>query len=172
MFAKSLRRFLRRVERVEALRPGCFKQLRRGGNKDDLRTLKHVARNQGRSQLQRVGPAEIAPIKQLPCGLKHSRIQGLLHHARGFKAQNVERRVGILGRDGTGTLAPADRAVDLKRGGGGDELAVVLDGFHQPDQGVGALLLYEQLRKRRGLKKVAAHRFPRSSSMASAMESP
>ena len=41
-----LRRFPGRVEGVEALRLGRFKQLRRGGDEDDLRAVEHVASHQ------------------------------------------------------------------------------------------------------------------------------
>jgi hypothetical protein len=126
----------------------------------------------GGGQLQGVGPAQGGAVEELARGFKHRRIQRLLHHARGLHAQAVERGGGVFRGDAAGPLAPADGRVDLQRRGGGDQLAVVLDGLHQADQGVGALLLHKQLGEGRGLKKVAAHRFPRSSSMASAMESP
>jgi hypothetical protein len=57
----------------------------------------------------------------------------------------------------SGEMPPAARAadgrVDLERRGGGDQLAIVLDGLHQPDQRVGALLLHKQLGEGRGSRK-------------------
>jgi hypothetical protein len=49
--------------------------------------------------LQRVRPAQAGAVEQLPRGFEHGGIERLLHHARGFKAQNVERGRGVFSRN-------------------------------------------------------------------------
>ena len=165
-------RFFGRVEGVEAFGFGGFKQLRGGGDEDDLCALEHIAGSDRGAQLQGVGPAEGGAVEELAGGFEDGRVERLLDHASGFKAQDIKRRGGVFGGDCAGALAPPDGRIDLQRRGGRDQLAVVFDGLHQADQGVGALLLHKEPGESRGFKEVATHRFPRSSSMASAMESP
>ena len=47
------RRFLGRVDGMEALAFGRFEQQRRGGDEDNLRGLEHIAGDDGGGQLQR-----------------------------------------------------------------------------------------------------------------------
>ena len=99
--------FLRRVEGVEAFCFGGFQKLRRGGDEDDLSALKHFAGDDGGGQLQRVRPAQGGSVEKLAGGFKHGWIQRLLHHARGFKAENVERGGSVFGGDAAIPLAAA-----------------------------------------------------------------
>ena len=84
------------VEGFKAFAFCCFKQLRGGGDKENAGSVEHVAGGEGGGQLQSLGPAQRGAVEQLARGFEHGRIQRLLHHARGFKAQNFERRGGIF----------------------------------------------------------------------------
>jgi len=137
--------FLPRIKGMKALILCRLKQVGAGGDKDDLGSLKHIARNQRRAQLQSIRPADMGAIEKLARGFKHSGIEGLLHHARCLEAKNVEGRGCILRRDLAGPLTPPHRRINLKRRGCGDELAIVLDGIHELNQRVRPTLLYKQL---------------------------
>ncbi len=71
-----------------------------------------------------------------------------------------------------GALASTDRRVDLEWSRRRNQLSVVFDGFHQPDQSIGAWFPHKELGERRGFKEVEAHPFPLSSSIATPTGSP
>ena len=84
---------------MEAFSFGGFEKLRGGGDEDDLRALKHIAGDEGGGQLQGIRPAQGGAVEELAGGFEDGGIEGLLDHAGGFKAQDVEGGGGVLGGD-------------------------------------------------------------------------
>ncbi len=156
----------------EVFGPGGINQMLASGNEDDFRTLKHVARHEGRAELQGIGPAQGAAIDQLTGALENRGIQRFLDGAGRLQAQNLERGGGVFPADTAGTFPAADGCMDFKWCGGRNKFAIVLDAFHQLDQGIGARLADKQLREGCGLEEIATHRTPRSSSRTAVTVSP
>jgi len=74
---------------------------------------KHVAGNEGGGELQGVWPAQRGAVSSWRAASR-TRVERLLHHARGFKAENVERGGRVLGGDAAGALAAANGCVDSR----------------------------------------------------------
>ena len=160
------------IDGFEPLSTGGFEQRWGSGDEGDARAGKHVARSQRGAQLQGLRPAQRGAIEELPGCLKHAWIQRLLYHACGFDPQQFEGNDSGFGRDVPGALAAADGRIDLKRCGRRDQLAIILDGLHQPDERVGSRLAHKQLGESRRLQEKETHSIPRSSSMVTATGSP
>jgi len=166
------RRQLGGIDGVESLGTGGFEQRGRSGDEGDARAGKHVARRQRGPQLQGLRPAQRSAIEKHSGRLNHTRIQRLLHHARGFNPQQLERGNSGFSCNLPGALTAADGRVNLEWSGSRDQLAVVLHGLHQPDERVGTRLAHKQLGEGCRLQKKEAHSIPRSSSMVTATGSP
>jgi len=151
------------IEGDEALGAGAVEEHGRCRDEDDFGAAKHFARDECCAELKGIGPSQAGAVEELASGFKDGWIEGLLHHAGGFDAQDFESGCSVLAADVACTLAPADGGIDLERSGGGDELAIVLDGLHETDEDVGPGLLHEELCEGRGLEEVAVHNLPRSS---------
>lgn len=150
------------IEGMEAFNFCGFEQGGGGGNKDDLGTVEHIASDHGGGKLKRLGPAEGGAIEELASRLKDCGVERLLDHAGGLNAESFECGVGICSRNVSGALATADRRVNLEGRGGGDELAIVLNGLHEADEGIGSLPSHEETGEGSGLEKITGHAFPRS----------
>ena len=149
-----------------------FEQGGGGRDEDDLGAVKHIAGNHGRGKLKSLRPAKRGAVEELARRLKDGGIEGLLDHASGLKAEGFEGGGGVFRRDVSGALAAANGGIDLKGSGGSDELAIVLHGLHEVDERIGSLTSHKEPNEGGGLEEITGHAFPRSSWIASAMESP
>ena len=100
---------------MEAVGAGGFEQHGRSGDEDDLGAAEHLASDERCSELKCICPAQAGAVEELAGGFEDGWIEGLLHHASGFDAEDFKGCRSIFGTDVAGTLATPYGSVDFKR---------------------------------------------------------
>ena len=102
-------------------------------------------------------PSPDVAVEKLACGFQHCGVEWLLHHPRRLNAQDVASRFTVFRRNTACTFTAFQRCIDFQGRAGRDQLAVVLGGLHELDDGVGSGLLHKKLGKGCGVEKIAGH---------------
>ena len=157
---------------MKALNFRRLEQRWRARHEDDFGAVEHIPGDHGGGKLKRFRPAKRGAIEELAGSLKDGWIERLLNHAGSFNAEDLEGSSGVFSRDVSGAFAAADGGVDLEGCGGCYELSIVLNGLHEPDKCVCSRPSHKKPSEGSRFEEVTGHAFPRSSWMASAMESP
>ena len=161
------------INRFESLHLCRIEQGRRGGDEGDRGAGKHVASGERGAQLQGFGPAQAKCGQGAGARLQARRdSSGCCTMRADSTRSSSSAAAAASGAIWPDAFAPPDGRIHLERSCGRDELAVVLHGFHQPDQRIGSGLAHKQLGEGRSFKKIEAHSLPRSSSIATATGSP